>query len=193
MAISKEVWQKAKEYFEAGLSLTDIVDRTNISKSQISKRASKENWEKGNEKKQLISQAVEVATKKETLKETALEVHNELVDEQIRRRNLVFNASEKIIDKATSIITSGEVIDKIGVGDGVQMFKSRKLNTTDLKNLADTVDKASITLGVNQRHSNSQVTVNNQNNIQNNNVPLTLEQAEKEALALGVPLEVLIK
>ncbi len=169
MAISKEVWQKAKEYFEAGLSLTDIVDRTNISKSQISKRASKENWEKGNEKKQLISQAVEVATKKETLKETALEVHNELVDEQIRRRNLVFTATEKIIKKATDIIDNGKITDKISVGDGVQMFEPRELNTSDLKNLSETIDKASITLGVNQRHSNSQVTVNNQNaNIQEN-------------------------
>lgn len=193
MAISKEVWQKAREYFEAGLSLTDIVDRTNISKSQISKRASKENWEKGNEKKQLISQAVEVATKKETLKETALEVHNELVDEQVRRRNLVFKASEKIIKKATEIIDNGTVDEKVGVGDGVQQFEPRKINPADVKNLADAVDKASITLGINQRHSNSQVTVNNQNNIQNNNIPLTLEEAEKEALALGVPLEVLIK
>jgi hypothetical protein len=28
MAISQDLWNKAKEYFEAGLSLTEIVDRT---------------------------------------------------------------------------------------------------------------------------------------------------------------------
>lgn len=162
MAISQELWNKAKEYFEAGLSLTEIVDRTEISKSQISKRATKENWQKGNEKKQLISQAVEVAIKKETLKETALDVHNELVNEQLRRQNLVFGATEKIIKKATELLDKNKVIDKINVGDGVQNFKPRELNTTDLKNLSDTIDKASITLGVNQRHASSAV-INNAN------------------------------
>jgi predicted DNA-binding protein YlxM (UPF0122 family) len=168
MAINQELWNKAKEYFEAGLSLTEIVDRTNISKSQISKRATKEQWEKGNEKKQLITQAVEVAIKKETLKETALEVHNELVSDELRRKNLVFNATEKIIKKATQILDSNKVVDKLNCGDGIQNFEPRELNTTDLKNLSDTIDKASITLGVNQRHSNSQINVNTQNNIQTN-------------------------
>ena len=106
----------------------------------------------------------------------------------------VNKATEKIIKKATDIIDSGKVTDKLNIGDGVQQFEPRKLNTTDVKNLADAIDKASITLGINQRHSNSQINVNTQNNIQqNNNVPLTLEEAEKEALDLGVPLEVLIK
>jgi predicted DNA-binding protein YlxM (UPF0122 family) len=162
MAISQDKWDKAKEYFEAGLSLTEIVDRTEISKSQISKKATKENWQKGNEKKQLISQAVEVAIKKETLKETALEVHNELVNDELRRKNLIFNATELLIKKATNIITKNQVIDKINVGDGVQNFEPRELNTTDLKNLSDTIDKASITLGVNQRHASSAV-INNAN------------------------------
>ena len=46
-----------------------------------------------------------------------------------------------------------KVVDKLSCGDGVQNFEPRELNTTDLKNLSDTIDKASITLGVNQRHS----------------------------------------
>lgn len=115
------------------------------------------------------------------------------VNEQLRLKNLVFKATEKVIKKAIDIIDSGKVTDKLNVGDGVQQFEPRELNTTDVKNLADAIDKASITLGVNQRHSSSQINVNTQNNIQNNNIPLTLEEAEKEALALGVPLEVLIK
>jgi hypothetical protein len=66
------------------------------------------------------------------------------------------------------MIEKNQVIDKISVGDGVQNFEPRELNTADLKNLSDTIDKASVTLGVNQRHSNSQVNVNTQNNIENN-------------------------
>lgn len=174
MAISQEKWDKAKEYFEAGLSLSEIVLRTEISKAQISKKSKFENWQKGNEKKQLISQAVEVAEQKETLNETALQVHNELVDEQLRRRNLVFNASEKLLVKATEMIKKGQTVDKINVGAGIQQIEPRELDSSDLKNLADTIDKASITLGVNQRHSNSQV------NIQNTNAVQTVTKIERE-------------
>ena len=168
MAISQEVWNKAKEYFEAGLSLSEIVLRTEISKAQISKKSKIENWQKGNEKKQLIAQSIEVATKKETLNETALEVHNEIVSEQLRRQNLVFNASEKLLVKATQMIDKNQTVDKVNVGAGVQQIEPRELDSSDLKNLADTIDKASITLGVNQRHSNSQVQINNSNNQQTN-------------------------
>ena len=63
MAYSKEQWETAKEYFEAGLSLAEINLRTEISRPQISKRAKKEGWEKETIKKQIISQAVEVEAK----------------------------------------------------------------------------------------------------------------------------------
>jgi hypothetical protein len=38
------------------------------------------------------------------------------------------------------------------------------LDTSDLKNMQETVDKASVTNNTNQRHSNSQIQINNQNN-----------------------------
>ena len=50
------------------------------------------------------------------------------------------------------------------MGDGVQSFEPRELNTADLKNLSDTIDKASVTLNVNPRHSTQQINVNTQNN-----------------------------
>lgn len=145
MAISQEVWNKAKEYFEAGLSLSEIVLRTEISKAQISKKSKIENWQKGNEKKQLISQAIEVTEQKETLNETALQVHNELVDEQLRRRNLVFGNAEKLARK-------------------INLMTDEVEEAKDIKDLVDANDKLSITLGVNQRHSNSQININNENN-----------------------------
>ena len=42
-------------------------------------------------------------------------------------------------------------------------------------------------------NDNNQASNDKNNNIQNNNIPLSIEDAEKEALALGVPLEILIK
>lgn len=108
-----------------------------------------------------------------------LKAQKELSDEQmnavmntasdiLRRQNLVYGASEKLLKRTQEIIEKNITIDRIS-RDGGQEFAYRELNTTDLKNLADTVDKASITLGVNQRHANSQVTVNNTNAQQNNN------------------------
>lgn len=110
------------------------------------------------------------------------------VNEQLRLKNLVFKATEKIIKKATDILDSNKVVDKLNCGDGIQNFEPRELNTADLKNLSDTIDKASITLGVNQRHSSSQVIVNNSNAQQNNTqlelnkqiVTTTLESFENE-------------
>lgn len=110
------------------------------------------------------------------------------------KRVRIYDTSFKILDVIDGILKKGKVEEKVSVGNGVQQFKERYLNANDTEKLANAVDKLSITTNVNQRHSNSQINVNTQNNIQqNNNVPLTLEEAEKEALALGVPLEVLIK
>ena len=38
------------------------------------------------------------------------------------------------------------------------------LDSKSAKEYIDAIDKASITLGVNQRHSNSQININNENN-----------------------------
>jgi len=82
-----EEWSKAREYFEAGLSLSEMVDKTGISKSQLSKKSNAEGWLKGNEKKQLIDDAVRVQSAKATLTKQAIDVHNEIVDERIRHLN----------------------------------------------------------------------------------------------------------
>ncbi len=71
------------------------------------------------------------------------------VNEQLRRQNLVFNASEKALVKLSGLI---DEVDE----------------AQDMKHIVDAIDKASITLGVNQRHSNSQVQINNSNAQQTN-------------------------
>lgn len=110
------------------------------------------------------------------------------------KRVRIYDTSFKILNAIDGILKKGKVEEKVSIGDGVQKFEERYLNANDTEKLANAVDKISVTTNVNQRHSNSQINVNTQNNIQqNNNVPLTLEEAEKEALDLGVPLEILIK
>ena len=88
-------WVKCREYYEAGLSLSKIVEKTGISKTQISKRSNAEGWAKGTEKEQLIADAVRVAVAKGTLTEQALIIHNEVVDERTKHLQFFTNASLK--------------------------------------------------------------------------------------------------
>jgi len=71
------------------------------------------------------------------------------VNDKLRRQNLVFNASEKALKKLDSLIDMTE-------------------DAQDMKHIVDSIDKASITLGVNQRHANSQVNISNTNATQTN-------------------------
>ena len=114
--------------------------------------------------------------------------------EEIYNKNLITNATQLNIVRTMEYLSNNKKLEKVSVGAGIQKLIEVGLGSDDFKQCQDAIDKASITLGINQRHSNSQINVNTQNNIQqNNNVPLTLEEAEKEALALGVPLEILTK
>jgi hypothetical protein len=75
----------------------------------------------------------------------------------VRHKGLIQSVSEALLDRKVKMIRKGTVEEKINVGDGMQQFQARELNASDLKNLADGIDKVSLTLGVNQRHSNMQV------------------------------------
>jgi len=82
-------WEKAREYFEAGLTYAVITEKTKISKTQLSKRTIENNWQKGNEKGKLIFDAVRLAEARGNLEPVALSVHNELVNE--RTKHILFN------------------------------------------------------------------------------------------------------
>ena len=118
-----------------------------------------------------------VSIKSELSKESEYqsECFDKEVNDKLRREGLVFNATEKLLKKASQMIDKNSVVDKINVGDGVQNFEPRELNTSDFKNLIDTIDKASITLGINPRHSNTNIKVDNNNTQQEVNNNLTIE------------------
>ena len=120
-----------------------------------------------------VKEEIAIKTKLFSQSESIVKAFDDKVNEQLRRQNLVFNASEKALKKLDSLIDMTE-------------------DAQDMKHIVDSIDKASITLGVNQRHANSQVNISNTNAVQNNNTPLTLEDAKKQAELLGVPLSALI-
>jgi len=90
------------------------------------------------------------------------------VNELTRKANLVYGVVEKAIQMNHDLLKNNKVVDRIGLGEGVQAFRERKLNTADIKNIIESTDKASVTLGVNQRHANQNINVNTQTNMQNN-------------------------
>lgn len=122
--------------------------------------------------KDKVNAIVKARTELNTQSEQEVNAVNTVVVEQTRRANLVYGATEKILQLSSDMAKKNkkQIVMKVkeyskenGSSESLDMIEVG-LDANDLKNLADTVDKASITLGVNQRHANSQVTVNTQVN-----------------------------
>ena len=165
--------------FNIGVSQNQLALKYECSPATINKLC------KGLEPKYKDKVNTVVSIKSELSKESEYqsECFDKEVNDKIRRKGLVFNATEKLLKKASQMIDKNSVVDKINVGDGVQNFEPRELNTSDFKNLIDTIDKASITLGINPRHANTNIKVDN-NNLQQTN--LTIEDISL-AIANGLP------
>ena len=96
---------------------------------------------------------IAIKSKLSSQSESLVKAFDTKVNDELRRQNLVFNASEKALVKLSSLIDD---IDE----------------AQDMKHLVDAIDKASITLGVNQRHASSP-TINNAN-MQETNIPMQI-------------------
>ena len=68
MAYTESQWEKAKAYYEAGMTLSQIKDKTNIARNTISQRAKREQWEHSKN-----SEYIEAKIKVECQKGTILE------------------------------------------------------------------------------------------------------------------------
>ncbi len=206
MAYPKEEWQKAKVLRESGKSLSEVELLTGINKSSIQRKEKKENWIVGKtqqlksdiievekENAKILQRKTQLREKIATLEDYEIKYLDELIQDEAKIRSLLFSTTALNVIRINEDLQQNMKYEKVSCGDGVQILEPVKLSASDYKNAQEALDKASITLGINQRHSSNQINVNTQNNIQNNNIPLSIEDAEKEALALGVPLEILIK
>ena len=124
-------WIKCREYYEAGLSLSKIVEKTGISKTQISKRSNLESWSKGTEKEQLIADAVKVRVAKGTLTEQALSVHDELVDEKTKHIQFLNNLTLKNLSVMGKKINEDmEIIDHRNAQETINKGAERLIGKT---------------------------------------------------------------
>lgn len=187
MAISQELWLKAKALFEQGLSLNEIELETEINRSTISKKAKSERWQKAKHQ-QLKSDIIAIDNEKSTLDikiNTTVEKLSKLSDFEITMldiqiqdetgiKSLLFSTANLSIIRKNQILTRNtkQVVDyeTIYSEDGKPISKKPttldiELNPTDLKAIDDGLDRNAITLGIAQRHSN---TVINNANLQEN-------------------------
>lgn len=173
MAYSEEQWDRAKAYFESGqYSLSQISDKTGIDKSQISRKSKIQQWQQGRNA-DYIEAKVKIVEKKTTENTTTLQVLDDIADEAIANKKLIYGLTKKALKKASELLDQTE-------------------NLYDVNTAVQLADRASLTLGVNPRHASQQITVNNQNTQITDNRKLTIEEAKQKALDLGVPLSALM-
>ena len=185
MAISQELWDKAKALFEQGLSLNQIELETEINRSTISKKAKIENWAKA-KNQQLKADIKAIDKEKSTLDakiNTAVEKLSKLsdfeitiLDEQIQyetgNKSLLFSTANLSLIRKNQMLTKNTktVLSKVDYFDdeGKKIKTDMEamevpLSPNDYKTLDEGIDKNAVTLELAPRHSNSQITVNNSN------------------------------
>jgi len=151
MAYSDEQWERTRAYYESGqYSLSQISDKTGIGKSAISKEAKNQQWKSG-EDADYIEAKIKIVEKKSTLSVEKINTLDDIADEAIRNKNLVYGLTQKALRKANELLDQSDDMNEINTAVAL-------------------ADRASLTLGVNQRHANSQVNI--QNNQTNNNIEI---------------------
>jgi len=86
------------------------------------------------------------------------------------KRVKVYDLSYKLIDVVEDLLKNKKVKEKINVGIGVQEFQERDLNTSDVKNISDTISQIGKTLSV---VDNKETVINNAN-VQSNDTTMQI-------------------
>ncbi len=96
------------------------------------------------------------------------------VETEVANRLKVFDITNTVLDGIHNLAKGGKaqkvVTEGLGEGGTTATVVEYDLQAKDYKDIQDAVDKASLTLGVNARHSQSQVNIQNNNKNEQNNV-----------------------
>lgn len=188
MAISQEIWNKAKALFEQGLSLSEIELETEIKRSSISKKAKTENWNKSvnqqlkadikaidKEKSTLDAKINNTVEKLSKLSDFEITILDEQIQDETGIKSLLFSTANLSLIRKNQMLTKNtkQVVDFETIYDDNGKPLSKKpvtldieLSPSDYKAIDEGIDKNAITLEIGQRHSNQ--VINNTNATQNN-------------------------
>lgn len=176
---SKEQWERAKAYFEAGQHTPQqISDIVGIERSTIVKKAKIHNWQNG-ANSDYIEAKTKIAVKKSQLNSQTLQILDDIADEQIRHKNLINSNAELLASQIPKVVKSfvtKQINEETGEEEEVCMLEARTI-----KELAEANDRLAITLKVAERHA-PKIEVNNTNATQNNYSPQEISQAIADGL-----------
>lgn len=161
-------------------SQRDLASKYNCSKGKVSQLT--DGVEKG-KNDQVVNSQITILTAKAILSDEEMTAIMTAAQNEVFNKNLITNATQLNLVRTMEYLSKNQKLEKINVGDGVQNFEPVGLGADDFKYCQDTIDKASITLGINPRHANTNIKVDN-NNLQQNN--LTIEDISL-AVANGLP------
>ena len=171
--ITSEIKEKILADFHTGkFSQRELAKKYNASKTTIA------NLTKGLTPKndRLVEAQISLLSAQSSLTATEMTAIMTAAKDEAYNRGLIFNATQKNLAKITQMLDKNTKYEKVGVGDGVQSFEPVELNANDFKALQDAIDKASLTLGVNQRTSST--TINNANVQQSEETKIVIERRE---------------
>ena len=169
--ITNEIKEKILADFHTGkCSQRELAKKYNASKTTIA------NLTKGLSPKndRLVEAQISLLSAQSSLTTTEMTAIMTAAKDEAYNRGLIFNATQKNLAKITQMLDKNTKYEKVGVGDGVQNFEPVELNANDYKALQDAIDKASLTLGVNQRTSST--TINNANVQQSEETKIVIER-----------------
>ena len=171
--ITNEIKEKILADFHTGkFSQRELAKKYNASKTTIA------NLTKGLSPKndRLVEAQISLLSAQSSLTTTEMTAIMTAAKDEAYNRGLIFNATQKNLAKITAMLDKNTKYEKVGIGDGVQTFEPIELNANDFKALQDAIDKASLTLGVNQRAAST--TINNANVQQSEETKIVIERRE---------------
>ena len=126
MAYSVEKWERTRAYFESGqYTLSQISEKVGISKSKISERAKKEQWERGKNADYIEAKKTIAATKGNE-KGMTVAILDEIADEKTKHLLYFQNAALRNQKKADEML---EMSDRIADVEAHSRITARNKET----------------------------------------------------------------
>lgn len=164
-------------------SQRDLASKYNCSKGKVSQLT---NGIEKNQNGHLVDAQIAILSAKSLLSDEEMTAITNTAQNEAFSKGLIYNATQMNLIRTMEYLNKNQKLEKINVGDGVQNFEPVGLGADDFKQCQDTIDKASLTLGINQRHSSQNISVNTQTNVQANINQLSDEELALEAEKFGI-------
>ena len=182
---AKHNWEEIKNYYMAGMSQAEICKKFKISKSTLSERVKIDTWEVSEQMTKRVNAVVTAVEAVSELSVTEQKAVSEIVEDKLKHRALFTKSAlnnQAITNLALKAINDNIIKEKDPANKAVKAMLALQSLETHGK---ITERNKNIVLG---KEAETNVTVNAQTNVQNNNVSLTKEQIEEELKKRGLPL-----